>query len=138
MLSISVASRCSPACATYTRELQYGRHKRETRISRIARIHSDHGDPVYRRDPRDPRLSMIRVIRVYRLSGVYTDRRGINNMQVGVNYPWFDYGWDFGLGPPAWRGGRQTPRWFDKVDEHLTHLHAGHQRRALVSSWPTA
>ena len=44
-------------------------------------------------------------------------------MQVGVNYPWFDYGWDFGLGPPAWRGGRQTPRWFDKVDEHLTHLH---------------
>jgi hypothetical protein len=44
-------------------------------------------------------------------------------MQVGVNYPWFDYGWDFGLGPPAWRGGRTTPRWFDHVDGHLDKLH---------------
>jgi hypothetical protein len=43
-------------------------------------------------------------------------------MQVGVNYPWFDYGWDFGLGPPAWRGGRTTPRWFDHVDAHLDRL----------------
>ena len=43
-------------------------------------------------------------------------------MHVGVNYPWFDYGWDFGLGPPPWRGGRQTPRWTDRVDEHLSHL----------------
>lgn len=40
-------------------------------------------------------------------------------MQVGVNYPWFDYGWDFGLGPPAWRSGRATPRWFDQIDGHL-------------------
>jgi hypothetical protein len=40
-------------------------------------------------------------------------------MQVGVNYPWFDYGWDFGLGPPAWRANRGTPRWFDHVDDHL-------------------
>lgn len=44
-------------------------------------------------------------------------------MQVGVNYPWFDYGWDFGLGPPGWRGGRTTPRWFDHVDGHLGKLH---------------
>jgi hypothetical protein len=43
-------------------------------------------------------------------------------MQVGVNYPWFDYGWDFGLGPPPWRGERTTPRWFDYVDEHLDRL----------------
>jgi hypothetical protein len=43
-------------------------------------------------------------------------------MQVGVNYPWLDYGWDFGLGPPPWRGNRQTPRWFDRVDEHLDRL----------------
>ena len=40
-------------------------------------------------------------------------------MQVGVNYPWFDYGWDFGLGPPAWRGARTTPRCFEQVDGHL-------------------
>lgn len=40
-------------------------------------------------------------------------------MHVGVNYPWLDYGWDFGLGPPAWRGDRQLPRWYDHVDEHL-------------------
>lgn len=43
-------------------------------------------------------------------------------MQVGVNYPWLDYGWDFGLGPTAWRGGRQAPRWFEHVDEHLDRL----------------
>jgi hypothetical protein len=40
-------------------------------------------------------------------------------MQVGVNYPWFDYGWDFGLGPPAWRGGRSTPGWYAEIDNHL-------------------
>ena len=43
-------------------------------------------------------------------------------MQVGVNYPWFDYGWDFGLGPPAWRGSRTTPRWCDRIDQHLRHF----------------
>ena len=43
-------------------------------------------------------------------------------MQVGVNYPWFDYGWDFGLGPPSWRGGRRTPRWYDTIDRDLRHL----------------
>ena len=40
-------------------------------------------------------------------------------MQVGVNYPWFDYGWDFGLGPPAWRAGRSTPGWYAEIDDHL-------------------
>jgi hypothetical protein len=44
-------------------------------------------------------------------------------MLVGVNYPWFDYGWDFGFGPPAWRGARTTPRWYPEIDRHLTHLH---------------
>lgn len=43
-------------------------------------------------------------------------------MQVGVNYPWFDYGWDFGLGPRAWRGGRNTPRWYDHIDQDLRHF----------------
>ena len=44
-------------------------------------------------------------------------------MQVGVNYPWFDYGWDFGLGPPDWRGAQMVPRWFAQIDGHLPHLH---------------
>ena len=44
-------------------------------------------------------------------------------MLVGVNYPWFDYGWDFGLGPPAWRGGRTIPRWYDEIDNHLALFH---------------
>ena len=40
-------------------------------------------------------------------------------MHVGVNYPWRDYGWDFGLGPPAWRGSWATPRWYPEIDTHL-------------------
>jgi hypothetical protein len=40
-------------------------------------------------------------------------------MDVGVNYPWFDYGWDFGFGPPAWRAGRSTPGWYAEIDNHL-------------------
>src|SRR5262245_26185515 len=43
-------------------------------------------------------------------------------MRVGVNYPWLDYGWDFGLGPPRWRGDRTAPRWLDVIDEHLDRL----------------
>jgi len=43
-------------------------------------------------------------------------------MRVGVNYPWFDYGWDFGLGPDLWRGARVTPRWYDEIDQHLRHF----------------
>jgi hypothetical protein len=44
-------------------------------------------------------------------------------MLVGVNYPWLDYGWDFGLGPPSWRGSLSTPRWYGEIDRHLRHLH---------------
>jgi len=40
-------------------------------------------------------------------------------MQVGVNYPWFNYGWDFGFGPPAWRGAQTDPAWFAAIDGHL-------------------
>jgi hypothetical protein len=39
-------------------------------------------------------------------------------MRVGVNYPWFDYGWDFGTPPPGWRD-REGPRWADHLDAHL-------------------
>jgi hypothetical protein len=45
-------------------------------------------------------------------------------MRVGVNYPWFDYGWDFGLGPAEWRGIRSTPRWYDDIDRHLDRFRA--------------
>jgi hypothetical protein len=47
-------------------------------------------------------------------------------MLVGLNYPWFDYGWDFGAGPPVWRGPRTTPRWYDDVDAHLRRFHDLH------------
>src|SRR5262245_57027828 len=44
-------------------------------------------------------------------------------MELGVNYPWFDSGWDFGLGPPEWRGTRTLPRWTDAIDVHLARIH---------------
>jgi hypothetical protein len=40
-------------------------------------------------------------------------------VRVGVNYPWFDYGWDFGPAPPGWRGTRTTPFWYDALDGQL-------------------
>ena len=43
-------------------------------------------------------------------------------MKVGVNYPWFDYGWDFGVAPPSWRGSSTSPRWFANIDQDLQHL----------------
>ena len=41
-------------------------------------------------------------------------------MRVGVNYPWFDYGWDFGEAPPGWRQGE--PRWQASIDADLSRL----------------
>jgi hypothetical protein len=43
-------------------------------------------------------------------------------VEVGVNYPWLDYGWDFGAAPPSWRSGRTVPRWFDIIDAHLDYF----------------
>lgn len=40
-------------------------------------------------------------------------------MHVGVNYPWCDYGWDFGPAPPAWRGNLAGPRWYGEIDRDL-------------------
>jgi hypothetical protein len=40
-------------------------------------------------------------------------------VHVGVNYPWCDYGWDFGAGPPAWRGNLPSPRWYGEIDRDL-------------------
>lgn len=39
-------------------------------------------------------------------------------MDVGVNYPWFDYGWDFGDSPPTYRG-TNPPRWLATIDTDL-------------------
>jgi hypothetical protein len=44
-------------------------------------------------------------------------------MDVGVNYPWFSYGWDFGPAPAGWRGGRD-PAWVPHIGQHLQHLAA--------------
>lgn len=44
-------------------------------------------------------------------------------MDVGVNYPWFSYGWDFGPAPPGWRSGGD-PSWVAHIDQHLQHLAA--------------
>lgn len=46
-----------------------------------------------------------------------SDRRTL--MQVGVNYPWRDYGWDFGIPPPLWRDPDASPRWSAEIDGHL-------------------
>jgi hypothetical protein len=44
-------------------------------------------------------------------------------MDAGVNYPWYSYGWDFGLAPPGWRSG-DAPGWVAHIDQHLEHLAA--------------
>ncbi len=41
-------------------------------------------------------------------------------MDVGVNYPWVDYGWDFGEAPPPWRGAGAEPAWRGRIDAHLS------------------
>lgn len=43
-------------------------------------------------------------------------------MDVGLNYPWFDYGWDFGDAPPNWRHG-SDPNWAGFVDANLEYFH---------------
>ncbi|MCE7983105.1 MAG: hypothetical protein DYG89_18120 [Caldilinea sp. CFX5] len=42
-------------------------------------------------------------------------------MNVGVNYPWFNYGWDFGEAPPNWRK-HVNPNWTYEIEEHLLHF----------------
>jgi len=44
-------------------------------------------------------------------------------VDAGVNYPWFDYGWDFGPAPPGWRSG-EDPDWVPHISEHLQHFAA--------------
>ena len=41
-------------------------------------------------------------------------------MDVGVNYPWVNYGLDFGRAPPSWgRTPGTDPAWLAEVDAHL-------------------
>lgn len=44
-------------------------------------------------------------------------------MDVGVNYPWLDYGWDFGDAPRGWRHD-SDPRWTTFIDLELQSLHS--------------
>jgi hypothetical protein len=44
-------------------------------------------------------------------------------MDVGVNYPWFSYGWDFGPAPPRWHSG-DDPAWVPQIGQQLQHLAA--------------
>ncbi len=33
------------------------------------------------------------------------------SLLVGINYPWINYGWDFGDPPPGWTGGKPVAEW---------------------------
>lgn len=37
--------------------------------------------------------------------------RQTSSLQVGINYPWINYGWDFGAPPPGWTGGKPLDEW---------------------------
>lgn len=39
-------------------------------------------------------------------------------MNIGVNYPWRDYGWDFGNAPPKWRES-PNPNWTYEIADDL-------------------
>ena len=42
-------------------------------------------------------------------------------MDVGINYPWYDYGWDFGDAPPGWRTA-SDPNWRLFIDNEIQYL----------------
>lgn len=39
--------------------------------------------------------------------------------QVGINYPWIDYAWDFGDPPPAWVGPGDVAEWREKKRKQI-------------------
>lgn len=40
-------------------------------------------------------------------------------LQVGINYPWINYGWDFGDPPPGWTGGLSVTEWRARQRQHI-------------------
>jgi len=38
---------------------------------------------------------------------------------VGINYPWINYGWDFGDPPPGWTGGKSLAEWRAKQQREI-------------------
>ena len=43
-------------------------------------------------------------------------------MDVGVNYPWYSYGYDFGEAPPNWRKTPKVPDWDTEINFDLKYL----------------
>lgn len=39
-------------------------------------------------------------------------------MQIGINYPWINCGWDFGVPPLAWIGGESVKEWQIRKRQH--------------------
>ncbi|MEO6724043.1 MAG: hypothetical protein ABIU20_07010 [Blastocatellia bacterium] len=46
------------------------------------------------------------------------DQRG-NQLLVGINYPWIDYGWDFGDPPAAWVNAQNLPAWREQKRKRI-------------------
>ncbi len=42
-----------------------------------------------------------------------------NRLLVGINYPWIDYGWDFGDPPAAWVNAQNLPAWREQKRKRL-------------------
>lgn len=42
-----------------------------------------------------------------------------SRMLVGINYPWIDYGWDFGDPPAAWVNAKNLPAWREQKRKRL-------------------
>ncbi len=52
----------------------------------------------------------------------YHYAKGNINVNVGVNYPWFDYGWDFGDAP--YRKKDSDPNWYNVIDDDLKYFNS--------------
>ena len=54
-------------------------------------------------------------------------------MLIGINYPWIDYGWDFG-GPPAlWVSGENLPAWRESKRSRIEEDFAQFQSRRIFA-----
>jgi len=42
-----------------------------------------------------------------------------NRLLVGINYPWIDYGWDFGDPPATWVNAQNLPAWREQKRQRL-------------------